>query len=156
MKQLSKVAIAAVMSATALLAGVEGLSLKTYKDTGGVVTWCYGETRGPVPTTPLTKTLCYDMLESSVVEEYAWVSKKLPGLNPNQYAALVSFCYNVGRTACDRSTLFRYIRAGKYELAGREFHRWRFVGKLDCAVRANKCYGLVLRRKAEAAMWSKP
>lgn len=155
MNRLSKAAIASVLSATALLAGLEGLELKPYKDTGGVVTWCYGETRGKVPNGPLTKQLCYDMLQSSVVEEYAWVSKKLPGLNPNQYAALVSFCYNVGRTACDNSTLFRLIREGKYELAGKQFHRWRFVGKLDCAVRANKCYGLVLRREAEATMWSK-
>lgn len=155
MNRLSKAAIAAVMSAAALLAGVEGLALKPYKDTGGVVTWCYGETRGKTPNTPLTKQLCYDMLQQSVVEEYAWVSKKLPGLNPNQYAALVSFCYNVGRTACDQSTLFRLVRAGDYAAAGKQFARWRFVGKLDCAVRANKCYGLVLRRQAERTMWEK-
>lgn len=155
MKQLSKVLASAVLAGTALLAGLEGLELKPYKDTGGVVTWCYGETRGKVPTTPLTKQLCYDMLEQSVIEETAWVSKQLPGLNPNQYAALVSFCYNVGRTACANSTLFKLIRAGDYAAASKQFGRWRFVGKLDCAVRANKCYGLVLRREAEATMWNK-
>jgi len=156
MRPLAKYVASAVVAATALLAGVEGLGLKPYKDTGGVVTWCYGETRGKVPTQPLTKQLCYDILRESVIEEHAWVSKKLPGLNPNQYAALISFCYNVGRTACDNSTLFRLIRAGDYEAAGKQFARWRFVGKLDCAVRANKCYGLVLRRQTEATLWSKP
>lgn len=155
MKTLTKYVASAVAAAVTLLAGVEGLGLKPYKDTGGVTTWCYGETRGAVPTQPLTKQLCYEILQESVVEEYAWVSKKLPGLNPNQYAALISFCYNVGRTACDKSTLFALIRKGDTLAAGRQFERWRFVGKLDCAVRANKCYGLVLRRQAEAALWSK-
>lgn len=155
MKTLSARAAAAVLAAVILLVGVEGLSTKPYKDTGGIVTWCYGETRGPVPTQQLTKAICEDMLRMSVVEEYAWVSKQLPGLNPNQYAALISFCYNVGHRACSSSTLFAKIKQGDYLAAGRQFGRWRFVGKLDCAVRANNCYGIVLRRQAEAALWAR-
>lgn len=155
MKQLSKTLTAAVLSAVALLAGVEGLSTKSYRDTGGVWTICYGETRGVGPGQTATKQQCWDMLATSAAEEAEWVARQLPGLNSNQYAALVSFCYNVGRNACKTSTLFALAKQGKYDLAGLQFARWKFVGKLDCTVRSNNCYGLVERRKAEAALWGK-
>ena len=77
-------------------------------------------------------------------------------LNPNQYAALISFCYNVGVYNCKTSTLFTLINRGDLVGAGKQFARWHYVKKLDCTVRSNNCYGIVLRRVAETNMWNKP
>lgn len=156
MKQLANKVSAAVIAAVALLAGVEGLSTKSYKDTGGVWTICYGETRGVTQGQTATKQQCWEMLQQSAVEEYDWLAKQLPGLNANQYGALVSFCYNVGRANCASSTLFTIIRKGDYIAAGKQFARWHYVKKLDCTIRSNNCYGIVDRRKAESTLWSKP
>jgi len=160
MKQLANKVAIAVTAAVALLAGVEGLSTKSYQDTGGVWTLCYGETRGVKQNQTATKQQCWDMLYSSAVEEYDWVAKQLPGLNANQYAALVSFCYNVGRGNCAASTLFKHARSGNYAAAGLQFGKWKYVTKgkvkLDCVIRSNNCYGIIDRRKAEATLWSKP
>lgn len=147
----------AVAVAIALLVGVEGMSTKSYKDTGGVWTICYGYTHGVKAGQTAAKDQCWTMLKSEAYTVANQITPYLPAdLSPNQLGALISFCYNVGATNCRTSTMFALINQGKYEAAGRQFARWHYVKKLDCTVRSNNCYGIVLRRAAEANLWNKP
>lgn len=67
-------------------------------------------------------------------------------LSDNQYAALISFTYNLGPAALQRSTLRQKINYGDYDEITSEFLRWIYViGK--------KSKGLILRRRAEARLF---
>lgn len=68
-------------------------------------------------------------------------------LNDNQFGALVSFTFNLGRGNLAKSTLLRKLNAGDYAGAALEFHKWnRADGKV--------LYGLVRRRAAEAELFA--
>lgn len=149
--------MAAIAAAVAMLVGVEGLSLKSYQDTGGVWTICYGETKGVKQGQVASKQQCWSMLQSEAAATLDAISPYLPKtLNPNQYGALISFCYNVGVYNCKTSTMFKYINKGDYVAAQKEFGRWIYVKKLDCRVAKNNCSGIPKRRTAEAILWAKP
>lgn len=68
-------------------------------------------------------------------------------LTQNQFNALVSFTFNVGEGALEKSTLRRRINQGNWALAKRELLRWVFA---DGKVLA----GLVVRREEEVGMLS--
>lgn len=147
----------AVAAAIALLVGVEGVSLKSYQDTGKVWTICYGYTHGVMKGQTATQEQCWTMLKDEAYSVANQITPYLPAtLNPNQLGALISFCYNVGVYNCKTSTLFTLINKGDMVGAGKQFARWHYVKKLDCYNRANNCYGIVLRRAAEANLWNKP
>jgi len=70
-------------------------------------------------------------------------------INQNQFDALVSFSYNVGLGALQKSTLLKRINKGEFAKAQGEFSRWtRGGGKV--------LPGLVSRRTREAALFLKP
>ncbi len=68
-------------------------------------------------------------------------------LTDNQFAALVSFTFNLGRGSLARSTLLRKLNEKDYAGAAAEFARWNRAGGkvLD---------GLVARRAAEAQLFA--
>lgn len=67
-------------------------------------------------------------------------------LNDNQFAALVSFTFNLGSGSLQRSTLRRKLNRGEYEAASQEFHKWVWAG-------GRKLRGLINRRADEAALF---
>uniref|UniRef100_UPI001ABA81C9 lysozyme n=1 Tax=Bartonella raoultii TaxID=1457020 RepID=UPI001ABA81C9 len=69
-------------------------------------------------------------------------------LNSWQFAALVSFCYNVGTTAFCNSTLLKKLNQGEYEAVPAELQKWTKAG-------GKRLQGLVHRRVAEAGLWAK-
>lgn len=71
-------------------------------------------------------------------------------LSPCREAALVSFVYNVGFAAFERSTLLRRLNRGKMEEAADQFDRW-----VHATVKGVKLVlpGLVARRVKEKAMF---
>ncbi len=72
---------------------------------------------------------------------------KVP-LNQNQFDALVSFTYNVGAGALQRSTLLELLNQGKYEAAANQFDVWnKSSGKVLA--------GLVKRRAKEKELFLK-
>jgi lysozyme len=73
---------------------------------------------------------------------------KVP-LNENQLSALVSFVYNVGPGALERSTLLRLLNAGNYDAVPRELDKYVMS-------KGQRLRGLVRRRAREGALWSKP
>lgn len=68
-------------------------------------------------------------------------------LTQNQFDALVSFTYNLGAGALQRSTLRSKINRGEYSAAAAEFLKWIYAG-------GRKLPGLVLRRKEESLLYS--
>jgi lysozyme len=67
-------------------------------------------------------------------------------LNQNQFDALVSFCYNVGRGAFSQSTLLRLLNQGNYSEAANQFSRWVNGG-------GKQLPGLVSRRETERTLF---
>ena len=74
--------------------------------------------------------------EKSVLRNITYV------LSDDQFAALVSFTFNMGGSALQRSTIRQKINYGQYKDAGLEFLRWVYAG-------GKILPGLVKRRKAE-------
>lgn len=70
-------------------------------------------------------------------------------LNQHQIDALVSFVFNVGIGNFAASTLLRVLNDGQYAQVPAQMNRWVHAGGVLLA-------GLVRRRAAEAALFSKP
>jgi hypothetical protein len=70
-------------------------------------------------------------------------------VNENQFAALVSFSYNVGSQALQRSTMLRFINDNRFADAAGEFARWNMAAGKPLA-------GLTRRRAAERELFLKP
>lgn len=67
-------------------------------------------------------------------------------LTQSQFDALVSFSYNVGAGALQKSTLLKYLNAGDYARAASHFADYKKAG-------GKVLKGLVRRRAAEAALF---
>jgi len=137
-----------------LLKRWEGLRLKAYRDAGGVLTIGYGH------TSAAGKPLVYEGMRISghqaeeilardlrQYERAVEGSVKVP-LTDNQFAALVSFCYNVGVGVFKRSTLLKRLNAGDYDAVPAELMKWTRAG-------SKRLKGLENRRAAEAGLWVK-
>ena len=68
-------------------------------------------------------------------------------LSDGQFSALVSFAFNLGAGALQRSTMRRKINRGEHEAVPAEFRRWVWAG-------GRKLKGLMRRRAAEAALFN--
>ena len=67
-------------------------------------------------------------------------------LSDNQYAALVSFVFNLGLGRYQSSTLRMKVNRGEFTEAAREFRKWIYGG-------GRKLPGLIARRDAEARVY---
>lgn len=74
-------------------------------------------------------------------------------LNQNQNDALVSFVYNIGPTAFQKSTLLKVLNKGEYGSVPSELKRWN-KGR-DEKGNLIELPGLVKRREAEAALFQR-
>ena len=79
------------------------------------------------------------------VEQYVRVP-----LTQNQFAALVSFTFNVGQGNLISSQLLAVLNAGNYGEVPGQLMRWIYGSD------GNQYPGLIRRRKAEGELWSKP
>lgn len=70
-------------------------------------------------------------------------------LNRNQFDALVSLVYNIGRGNFAKSQLRRDLNAGNYQAAAKSFGTWRKAG-------GRVLRGLEIRRKEEAELFMAP
>ncbi len=125
----------------------EGWRAKAYKCPANKWTIGYGH----------TKTACRGMIISQQegerllrqdlqIYENAINSLVSVTLNQNQFDALVSFTYNVGRGALSQSTLLIRLNEGNYSEAAEQFLRWVYGG-------GRKLPGLVSRRAAERQLF---
>lgn len=128
--------IAALTGATMLggaITGVvqhnEGLSLTTYKDSAGIPTICYGETKGVKMGQRASLSDCQRQLIESAGEH----AKALNGL-PMQLSDValvgsVDFIYNVGVAGFNGSAVKRHLKSLNYAAAGRAVLDWRYISK---------------------------
>jgi len=68
-------------------------------------------------------------------------------ISDGRFCALVSFAFNVGVGALERSTLLKLVNQGVFDQVGPQFLRWTKAGGKELA-------GLKRRREAEAALWN--
>ncbi|WP_019221201.1 lysozyme [Bartonella senegalensis] len=138
----------------ALIKQWEGLRLNAYQDSVGVWTIGYGHTNSAgkpfvrkgmaITEKQAEELLCQDLQQfENAVEQAVTVS-----LTDEQFAALVSFCYNVGTTAFCNSTLLKKLNNGNYAAVPTELQKWTKAG-------GKRLQGLVNRRAAETGLWAK-
>ncbi len=134
----------------ALIKQFEGCKLKSYLCPAGVWTVGFGTT-GPDIKPGMVITL--DQAEALLTRDLAKFEREVSRLCPvstdNQFAALVSFAYNVGSGALEKSTLRRLHNAGDYAGAQGQFQRWNKAG-------GRVLPGLTRRRANEAALYGRP
>ena len=130
-----------------LIKDFEGLRLNAYQDAVGVWTIGYGHTNTAYPGQRITNAQATDLLRQDVAnfEDAVTRAVRVP-INENQFAALVSFAYNVGSGALNSSTLLRKLNAGDTFGAANEFLRWNRAGGRVLA-------GLTRRREAERSLF---
>lgn len=117
-------------------------ALEPYRDIVGVWTVCHGETNVPMRT--YTKAECERLLSTDVAKRLQAMERCIARpLTVNQYAAVLSWSYNVGTTAACGSSLVRKINAGATpEQWCPELLRWNRAG-------GRVIKGLTNRRQAE-------
>lgn len=152
----------------------EGLSLTAYKDSAGIPTICYGETKGVKMGQRASLSDCQQQL----IESAGAHARALDGL-PMQLSDVVligsvDFTYNVGVAGFNGSAVKRHLKRLDYTAAGKAVLDWRYISKyqqkspgtgwvyrgsnrwtFDCSQyidgRRNKvCWGLWERRKWQA------
>lgn len=133
----------------------EGLRLAAYPDPGSSnglpVTIGYGTTRINGKPIKLGTKISKEQAEAYLRADLEVFAKKVASLikvklNDNQFGALVSFAYNIGLSAFEKSTLLRLLNAGDYNSVPTQLRRWN---KNDGKVMK----GLVDRREAEVVLW---
>ena len=135
-----------------LIKEYEGFSASIYLCPAGKKTIGYGhvllENDDFNELTFLTKEQAEKLLLQDVGVLYTNINKLIGcDLNQNQSDAILSFVYNVGIYAFEKSTLLRLINNGYVEAAAGQLTRWVYANGL-------KLPGLVSRRAREAALFS--
>jgi GH24 family phage-related lysozyme (muramidase) len=146
---------ALILALAALLAQPdhENRIYKTYWDAlGGVWTVCAGVTgEGVIPGKTYTDDECVALETRYIARMYARMGRCVPNARMafHEVKAWGHFAYNVGEANFCKSTAARLLNQGRNAEACRQIGRWRFIKGKDCAIRANKCYGIVKRRAWE-------
>lgn len=134
-----------------LIKHYEGYRSSIYKDAAGYPTIGYGHLlldgedekfRGG-----LDENQAEALLKSDVAQAEAAVRDLITvALNQNEFDALVSFTFNLGRKNLAESTLRRRLNAGERRAVAAEMNRWVHAG-------GRRLNGLVKRRAAEGEMF---
>ena len=127
----------------------EGFSPLEYNCVAGKRTIGYGHVLNPGESyvCGLSETKAEEILlrDLNAVETAVDAAVHSP-LEECQRDALVSFAFNIGVYAFQRSTLLKELNAGNYGQVPKQMLRWIYVD-------GKPCEGLLRRRQAEAAMF---
>lgn len=129
-----------------LIQHFEGFSAIPYRCPAGYLTIGYGHViRAGEQWKAITREEASELLAEDVLAAEAAVARWIDvPLSEGQCDALVSFTYNLGAGALQRSGLRRKLNRRDYLAAADEFPRWVWAG-------GRKLPGLILRREAERA-----
>lgn len=134
-----------------LIKQFEGFEPEIYLDAAGYPTIGYGhlirKDEGDMYRNGITESAAGALLAKDVWAAERAVLRliKVP-LTDGQFDALVSFTFNLGGGALQRSTLRRKVNREEHADVPEEFMRWVWAG-------GRKLRGLVRRRYAEAALY---
>lgn len=135
-----------------LIKEFEGLRLKAYLCPANVFTIGYGTTKYEdgsrvKSSDTITTGRAEELLKKDCLFFEQVVNRSVKvDLTENQFSALVSFVYNVGASAFQKSTLLKVLNQGNYVQASSEFLRWN---KANGKILA----GLSRRREAEKTLF---
>jgi len=130
----------------------EGLRLTAYQDSVGVWTIGYGHTAEAGPPAPkagmkITEQEATDLLARDLGQYERAVTKAISvAPTSNQFAAMVSLCYNIGPANFATSTVVKLVNAGNPRGAAEAFLRWNKAGGKVLA-------GLTHRREDEKKLF---
>lgn len=125
----------------------EGFKDRAYLCPAGVWTIGFGTTAHVEPGDTVNEMEAEALLYGDLMEAGDAIDDLVDvELNQQQYDALCSFIYNVGREAFRNSTLLKLLNAGNYDGAAAQFQRWN---KANGKVLA----GLSRRRDQEREMF---
>lgn len=138
---------ASLLIAAPFIASWEGREYVPYKDVGGVWTVCDGHTGADIVIgKTYTDAECDALFVKDLQQKERAVKRIIPvDMPPETEAAIISFTFNVGEGALERSTLARLANAGDLEGACNQLSRWVFV-------KGVKIKGLVNRRVSERGL----
>ena len=135
-----------------LIKEFEGLRLEAYRCPAGLWTIGYGHTTAagaPVvkPGMTITAAEAERILARDLASYEAGVTRLVKvDISQGQFDALVSFAYNCGSGALERSTLLKRVNACRFSDVPAELMKWTKSGGRELP-------GLVRRRRAEAKLW---
>lgn len=127
----------------------EGYSSTKYVCVGGYSTIGYGHKLKQSESYEVVDILqAENILNQDLIEVCRGInSMTYPKLLQNQYDAIVSFVFNLGLGAYQRSTLRAKINREEHDLIPHELKKWVYVG-------AKKSRGLIKRRYIESLIYS--
>lgn len=135
----------------ALIRTFEGLRLKSYRCPAGLWTIGYGHTSCVTPGIEIDEATAERYLREDAARAGAGIERLVTvPLTDNQFAALVSFVFNLGIGTLERSTLLKLLNRGQYESAQAQIGRFVFSWTGGKRV---KLPGLIRRRLAETLLW---
>jgi len=130
-----------------LIKDCEGFRAQAYLCPAGVWTIGYGHTRGVRSGQRVTEQEAEQLLQEDLADAQAAVERYIAvPLTDNQFAALVSFTFNLGAGSLKTSTLRRRLNTGDYDAVPSELARWVKAG-------GKTLKGLVKRRAAEGELF---
>ena len=127
----------------------EGCKLTAYLCPGKIVTIGWGHTS---PDVFIGQRITQDEADALLANDLAaferGVSNPLGDIptTHNQFSAMVSLAYNIGLTKFNSSSVLRYHKAGRHQLAAASFLLW-------VKAKGRKLTGLVTRRNAERSLY---
>ncbi|MDF7667444.1 lysozyme [Orbaceae bacterium ESL0727] len=132
-----------------LIKSFESLQLSAYHCPAGILTIGYGHTGNVKLGQTISEREADCLLMQDLYQAENSINKlvKVP-LSQNQYDALVSFVFNVGTMAFNKSTLLCQLNNRDYVSAANEFLRWNKANGVVLA-------GLVKRRQAEKMLFER-
>ncbi len=136
----------------ALIEHFEGLRLEAYQDVAGIWTIGYGHTRGVYPGMTMTQEEAQQALQDDLLTAQGAVESAV-GTAPTsdeQFAAMVSLCFNIGAGNYRSSTVLRQHRARNYPPAADAFLLWN---KATINGVLTPVAGLTARRTAERQLY---
>jgi len=131
--------------AAALVKRFEEFRATRYWDVNG---WAIGYgTHMENPPVRISREEAEKLMRQHLESLHSRLRREIKGdLKPHQWAAILSWAYNVGVGNALRSKLLRYVKEGKLDLASQQFDRWVYVkGQIQP--------GLVRRRAIERAVF---
>jgi lysozyme len=138
------VALVGAMAAAALLSftpAFEGTELSTYRDMGGVLTYCTGATENAAWGKTYTPAQCRAQLDRDLERHAAGIAMCIPlaRLTDGQKVAFVDVAYNIGVSGFCGSSMARRTNAGDMVVACNALLLWNKVGGKEVRGLTRRC-----------------
>jgi lysozyme len=133
----------------------EGTELEAYQDGVKVWTICTGDTHNVTPGMVETPAGCRVRLNGQAQKAWDEADELVTAdMTLGQWIAYADYIYNAGAGNFSSSLMLYYANQGRVVESCDAFlqHMKAGRGKVDCRIRSNNCYGVVIRRQQERSI----